>query len=163
MVEKSSNEEEKDALQKELQSRVVTFKALESNLANFARQKDLLTARLMEMQNTAISVEELHKSKSDTLFSVGSGAFVKGNPRDRDKIIIEIGAGIALEKTVDEAREILETRKKDIENAINNTHLEMNKIMIAMQKLENETRMILSGEMPIGSEGKDEKFKVISD
>jgi len=165
-------EEQKETMQRELQSRVITYKALESNLTNFARQKDMLFSKLMEIQNTIASVEEINKSKSDVLFSVGSAAYSKGKPIDKNNLIIEIGAGVAVEKTIDEAKSILESRKKELEKAIENTQSEMNKIVSAMQQLEEDTQKILSGARPGAereaaedveeTEGAEEKFRVIS-
>jgi len=72
----------------------------------------------------------------------------------------------------DEAKSILESRKKELEKAIENTQSEMNKIVSAMQQLEEDTQKILSGARPGAereaaedveeTEGAEEKFRVIS-
>ncbi len=46
----------------------------------------------------------------ESLFPVGSGAFVKATLADSQKLLVEIGAGVVAEKTFDEASKILEER-----------------------------------------------------
>lgn len=150
-------------MQQELQNKYTTYKTLEANLANMNRQKELILSKLLEVQNTIISIDEMGKSESDVLFSIGSTAFAKGKPLDKNKVIVEVGAGIVLEKTVKEAKEILEARKSEIEKAVEGLQKEMERSAMIMQRLEADVQQMLMGAMSPGQQkGSDEKFRVIS-
>jgi prefoldin alpha subunit len=152
--------DDKESIQRELQNKYVTYKTLEANLTNLNSQKEMLFSKLLEIQNTIVSIDELGKSSSDALFSLGSAAYAKGKPVDRNKVMVEIGAGVAIETPTAEAKKILEGRKKELEKSIETIQNEMNKAVAVMQRLEADVQqMLVSGQL---SKGKDnEKFKVI--
>ena len=93
------------AEEKELQEKLLAYRIIESRLDNFMRQRDALINRIVEIETTLTSLKEV--GKEDTIFSLGSGIHAFGKTENKDKIIVEIGAGIALEKTAKEAEEIL--------------------------------------------------------
>lgn len=153
----------RENMQKEMQTKYMTYKTLEANLANLNRQKELLFSKLMEIQNTIVSIDEMGKGKSDTLFSVGSAAYVKGNAIDRNRVVVEIGAGVAVEKDAEDAKKTLERRKEEIEKSIESTQNEMGRILAMMQRLESEVQQMLVGAAQSARRPKDDdKFRVVS-
>lgn len=78
---------------KELQEMILTYRLLESRLTSpdngLLKQRDMLISKLIEVQNTLQSVEELIKGGADILFNIGSETYVVGNVKDRGKMISE--------------------------------------------------------------------------
>lgn len=97
--------------EKELQEKVMVYRIVESRIDALMRQRDLFLNKILELQNTIASVDEIAKSKEEILFPIGSEAYSFGKVVDKDKIIVEIGAGVALEKNFEEAKEIIRKRK----------------------------------------------------
>lgn len=104
---------------RELQEKVTTYRALESRFGAFIKQRDLFISKLSEIQTTLNSMEEIEKGKEEILFPLGSEAYAFGKVVEKKRMIIEIGAGIALEKTPAEGMEILKKRMEEIEKALN--------------------------------------------
>ncbi len=123
---------------KELQERMIAFRMLDSRLKSLAQQRELVSSKILEVRTTVASMEEVMKSKGDTLFSLGSEAYVTGTVKDRKNIIVEVGAGIALEKSVDEAKAILEKRLKELESAFSNVQREMGRVSSTMSELQSQ-------------------------
>lgn len=104
---------------KELQEKILTHRILEARLDSLLKQRDILASKLIEIQTTLKSVDEIQKSKGMVLFPIGSEAYTFGKVMDKKKLIVEIGANVALEKTVEAGKEILNRRKAEMENVLN--------------------------------------------
>ncbi len=61
------------------------------------------------------------KSESETLVPIGMGAYLPTKISSNSKVILSIGAGVAVEKDFPSAINFLEARVKEIEVAINDT------------------------------------------
>jgi prefoldin alpha subunit len=123
------------AEQKELQEKILTYRILEARLDSLLKQRDMLASKLVEIQNTLASVDEIEKSKEEILFPIGAEAYTFGKVVDKEKMIVEIGANVALEKTVEEGKQILSKRKTEMENALNSMQKGVMEISAAMEQL----------------------------
>ena len=124
-------------MEKDLQEKILTYRVLEARLDGLLKQRDALIAKLIEMQSTIASIEEIEKS-DEFLFQIGSQAYTPGKVIDKNNIVIEVGAGIALEKTAKEAKETLESRKKDMENFLSEMQGEIETISSTLESLGQE-------------------------
>lgn len=104
--------------QKDSQEKLLQFRMLEARLENLIKQRDLVANRLVEFENTIASIDEVTKAKSDVAFHVGSDAFIPANPVADGKLVVLIGADVALEKSAADAKKILEGRKTEIGEAL---------------------------------------------
>lgn len=104
-------------MDRELEEKVVAFRILESRLEALLKQREMISNKLLEIQSTLNSIDEMEKS-NDILFSIGSEAYATGKIADKNTLIVEVGANVALEKTVKEGKEILNTRKAELEGAM---------------------------------------------
>jgi len=80
-------------------------------------QLQYLQSTLAEYQRAKLTVEQLHDidENSDVLIPVGAGTFINGALKSTSNILIGVGAGIVVEKTVDEAVAKLDDRMKRIQ------------------------------------------------
>jgi len=106
------------AVGKEVQEKMLTYRILEARLDGLVKQRDMIANKIWEIETTLQSIAEISKSKEEILFPIGSEAYTFGRAMDKDKLIVEIGAGIALEKNIEEGKETLNRRKTELENAM---------------------------------------------
>ncbi|MBS3054896.1 MAG: prefoldin subunit alpha [Candidatus Aenigmarchaeota archaeon] len=125
---------------KELQEKALAYRILESRLEPMSKQRDLLLQRMAEIESTLESINELRRNKDEVLFPLGSTAYTFGKITS-NKMIVEIGAGVALEKTPEEAAKILEERKNEVEDVIRKIQDQMvetaNRLEILAPELES--------------------------
>jgi prefoldin alpha subunit len=106
------------------------LRVLEASLESMMKQREMIIGRIAEIDATITGIEEASKAKGEVLFHIGGEAFMQAKPSTDGKIIVMIGADVALEKTPEEAKKVLEERKA-----------EASKIMMQIQKeIENSTR-----------------------
>lgn len=95
---------------------------LETYFADLSQREGTLYGVLREATAAIESIKSLNKKPdSDTLVPVGMGTFVKTKISSNDKIVLNIGAGISIEKDSESAINYLEARIKEIEVAIQDT------------------------------------------
>jgi prefoldin alpha subunit len=128
--------------EKELQEKLLAYRIIESRLDNFMGQRDAMMNRILEIETTLSSLKEM--GKENITFSLGSGAHAFGKIENRDKIIVEIGAGIAVEKTAKEAEEILSKRKDEMENALKELQRGIMQLSTGLENLAPEIQDLIN-------------------
>ena len=101
-----------------------------NNLINeinaYSQQADLIKQQIELIQATIAEVDALSNTLDDiegkdsveAFVPVGAGSFIKGELKSTDEIIVSIGAGLALKKDADGAREMLERQKEDLKDSL---------------------------------------------
>ncbi|MEM2341966.1 MAG: prefoldin subunit alpha [Candidatus Bathyarchaeia archaeon] len=108
----------------EVRRLIVELRILESTAEYLQARANLINAALTELNLASMSLEGIERKDSDSIFvPIGGGSYIKARLENTDKIVYGIGAGIAIEKTIKEARE-------DIANRIN----ELNRAKAALEQ-----------------------------
>ena len=126
---------------RELEHKVALFKLLQDRSEVLRRHQELLLQKISEVQQTILSLEELEKAEK-LVFSLSPEAKVFGKIVDRDKILVDVGAGIVLEKTREEAKQILEKRRAELEKALSDASREMQSVAATLQSLVPEIQKL---------------------
>ncbi len=106
-------------IDEEMRERLVDIRLLEGSARVLQSRLDVVTAALSETL-TAIQTLEASKLKEDgseALVPIGSGSFVKAKLSDPGNIIIGVGAGVCLEKSVEDSIKDLRLRSSELEKA----------------------------------------------
>ena len=129
--------------EKELQEKMLIYRTLESRLEALTRQRDLVSSKIVEIISTISSIDEISKNQKDILFKLGSEAFTYGNVADKNKILVEIGAGIVLENPPEDGKEILNKRKQEMESVLKEIQNNISQISSAMNQLGPEINQLI--------------------
>src|SRR5438309_11696711 len=98
---------------------LVEIRYLENSARVLQSRLDIVTAALSETL-TAISTLERTRGKSvdtETLLTIGSGSFVKAKLADSQNIIIGVGAGVCIEKPLEDSMKDIRLRSNELEKA----------------------------------------------
>ncbi len=126
---------------------------LETYYGDLSQREATLVNVLREAISAIESIKALHeKPDSDSLVPIGMGTYVQTKISSSNKIILNIGAGIAMEKTYDSSINYLEARIKEIEVSIRDTTARKQDAMARleqgkeqMSQLMQETSQDISG------------------
>ncbi|MBI2084022.1 MAG: prefoldin subunit alpha [Candidatus Aenigmarchaeota archaeon] len=127
--------------EKVLQEKMLVYKTLESRLNAFVKQGELVSSKIAEIMSTISSIEEVEKNKDEVLFKLGSESYISGRITGGN-VLVEIGAGVVLEKPLEEGKEILHKRKEELESALNEIQKGVAETSEAMGKLASEINEI---------------------
>ena len=117
---------------------------LETYFADLSQREGTLYNVLREATAAIESIKSLsQKSDSETLVPVGMGTFVKTKISSNDKIVLNIGAGISLEKDSASAINYLEARIKEIEVATQDTSAKKNDAAAQLEQGKNQINQLM--------------------
>ncbi|MCE9616830.1 MAG: prefoldin subunit alpha [Nitrosarchaeum sp.] len=107
---------------------------LETYFTDLSQREGTLLNVLREAISAIESIKSLRqKPNSDTLVPIGMGTYVQTKILSNDKIVLNIGAGIAVEKTYDSTINYLEARIKEIEIALQDTSAKKQEVVARLE------------------------------
>ena len=118
-------------IDEEMRQLLVEIRFLEGSARVLQSRLDIVTAALSETL-TAIQTLEGTKGQpdaSEALIPIGSGSFVKAKLADPGNIIIGVGAGVCVEKSVDDSTKDLRLRSSELEKARVNVTQQLSQLL----------------------------------
>lgn len=131
------SEEQAQALLQQMQ-------ALESYMADLMQREEAVMKLLQEAVNAVESMKSLTgNAEYETLVPVGLGAFVKAKIHPNQKLIVNIGAGAALEQDKDTAINYMESRIKELELVLQQLSSQRQEISMRLEQGQHEMNRLM--------------------
>jgi prefoldin alpha subunit len=120
----SKSEEELRRLSVELRLLEQTAEAVQSrvNMVN-AVMTDLTYA------NMALEGLEKEKENAELLVPIGGNSYVKARLESKDKLVVGIGAGVSIEKTLPETKEVVKKRVEELEKTRTSLQMQFSQVV----------------------------------
>lgn len=129
---------EKD-LEQELQIKVVQLKYLEDYFQDLLARENLLVSSYNDIENAEETVNELSKRKGfETLVYIGGGMYIAGSINATDKVLVNVGANVILEKKLNEALAFIQGKKEEIKRILNDINQQKQQTALAIQRLRED-------------------------
>ena len=111
---KISKEEE------ELRKLSVEMRFLEQTAENLQQRISMMNAAMTDLTYANMTLEGIEKEKknAELLVPIGSSSYVKVKLANPDKVVVGMGAGVSIEKTLPEAKAIVKERLDEMEKAM---------------------------------------------
>ena len=97
---------------------LVEVRVLESTFNELTGRQSLLERALLESRAALESIKGLDGNSPEVLTQIGGGAMLRSQPPATDRVMINVGASIVIEKPKEEAVAMLEERSRDVEKTI---------------------------------------------
>jgi len=97
----------------------VELQILEGTAETVQARLNLVNAALAELNISRMTLDGVEKEASDALLFVpiGGGSFIKAKLESSDKVIVGAGAGVSIERSVAEAKQVLQNRIGEMEKS----------------------------------------------
>jgi prefoldin alpha subunit len=134
----------------------VESRFLEEAVDELQSRINMTNAAITELRVSSMTLEGLEKEKKDAqLFvPIGGGSYVKARLETTKKVVVGIGADVAVERTVKEAKEELEARIAELEKTREALGQQFNQVIKRIQenrgRLEEVTAKLREGEKQSG-------------
>ncbi len=130
-----ASEEEK------LRQGLVQLRIYEGSAQALQARLEIVSAAMNEFASASSTLEgvKTQQPEAETLIPVGGGSFVRARLGDVTKIVMGVGAGVAIEKPIEESIAEIKSRLADLEKA--RTSLQQQLTQIAM-KIEEERERV---------------------
>lgn len=95
----------------------VELRILEGTVETIQSRINIVNSALTELSVANMTLEGMEKEKqnSSLLVPIGGGSYIKAKLESADTVIVGIGAGVATERTINEAKENVGKRIADVE------------------------------------------------
>ena len=118
---------------------------LEGYLSELSQKEATIVSVIREASSAIQSLKTIdNKTDNETLTPVGLGTFIKTKVVPNEKLILNIGAGIAIEKDKDSAINFLELRLKEMQVALQETSNQKQQISANLEQGKQQMEQMLA-------------------
>ena len=117
---------------------------LENMFAELSQKENSIVNIIRDANSAIKSIQELKANPdSESLVPVGMGTFIKTKSMSDEKIVVNVGAGVAIEKDHDSALNYLESKIKELEVALQETNSQRQQIAANIEQGKQQMQQIM--------------------
>jgi prefoldin alpha subunit len=107
--------------QEELNRLSVEMRFLEQTAETLQQRIGMINAAIRDLTYANMTLEGMEKEKdnAELLVPIGGSSYIKVKLASSDTVIVGMGAGVSVEKTLPEAKEVVKERLDELEKAMN--------------------------------------------
>ena len=114
-----ANVQTQEQAQEKFNQLVQEVRLLEAYYQEIVSRQQAMSAGILEARAALEALDGLSKSeKTDLLVPIGGGALLSVNTPPIEKLIVSVGAGVAIEKDLISAKAFLTSRRQELEKAV---------------------------------------------
>ncbi len=124
--------------EEEIRRLLAAYQQYQAQADGIMRQLSLtqLTAEGLERASTAADALDRAEVGQEIMVPIGSGSFIHATLASKEKVVLNVGAGVHIEKDAAEAQEILKVRKAEVQEGSRKLNEVLSKIDQEMQKIQ---------------------------
>ena len=131
--------------EEQAQQLLYQMQMLEGYLSELSQKEATIVSVIREASSAIQSLKTIdNKTDNEMLTPVGLGTFIKTKVVPNEKLILNIGAGIAIEKDKDSAINFLELRLKEMQVALRETSNQKQQISASLEQGKQQMEQMLS-------------------
>ena len=115
------------------------------NMFSELSQKENSIVNIIRDANSAVkSIQGIKENPdSESLVPVGMGTFIKAKTIPNEKVVVNVGAGVAIEKDHNSALNFLESKIKELELALQETNSQRQQIAANIEQGKQQMQQIM--------------------
>jgi prefoldin alpha subunit len=116
----------------QMKEKYMLFQRLQQQLEQVSQHLEMFNQQSADLDISINAVKELEKTELNTelLAPIADGIFLKGKLEDNKKLIVNVGSGTTVEKTIPEVVLLLEQQKVEVNKRL----MEADEVMQALSK-----------------------------
>ena len=130
--------------EEQTQQLLYQMQMLENMFGELTQKENSIISIIREANSAIHSIKGIDtQSESDSLVPLGLGAFAKSKINSSEKIIINVGSGVAIEKNHNDAINYLESRLKELEIALQDTNQQRQQIAANLEQGKQQMQTLM--------------------
>ena len=131
--------------EEQAQQLLYQMQMLEGYLSELTQKESTIISVIREASSAIQSLKTIDtKADNETLVPVGLGTFIKTKVVPNEKLILNIGAGIAIEKDRDSTINFLELRLKEMQVALQETSNQKQQIAASLEQGKQQMEQLMA-------------------
>ena len=117
--------------EEELRKLSVELQLLEQTAQSLQQRINMMAAAITDLTyaNMALDGIKTEKEKAELLVPIGGNSFIKVKLANAEKVIVGMGAGVSIEKTVPEAKTIVNDRLTELQKTMDSAQQQLSQIV----------------------------------
>ncbi len=114
----------------ELRRLSVEMRYLEQTADALQQRISMVNAAITDLSYANMTLEGIEKEQenAEMLVPIGGGSYVKAKIADTNKVLVAMGSGVSIEKTLAEAKATLKERLDDLEKTMNSAQQQFSQV-----------------------------------
>ena len=130
--------------EEQAQQLLLQMQMLENMFSELSQKENSIVNIIRDANSAVKSIQELKSNPdSETLVPVGMGIFIKTKSIPNEKVVLNVGAGVAIEKDHDSALNFLESKIKELEVALQETNTQRQQIAANIEQGKQQMQQIM--------------------
>ena len=130
--------------EEQAQALIQQMQALEAYMADLIQKEETVVRLFQEASSAIESMKALDGNKPyETLVPVGMGAYVKATIKPDEKMIVNVGAGAAIEHDRNSAINYVEARIKELEVALQQISAQKQEVAVRLEQGQKEINKLI--------------------
>lgn len=140
----SHEHEHQHAAEQQLNEMAQQSRMLEAYMNDVTGRQAAVARLLEEARIASATIQGVSAdSESETLMPVGIGVYVKTNVPPVKKVVVNLGSGVAIEKSREDALNFVESRIKEYEVAMRQLEGQRQEIAMRMEQMQQQINMMI--------------------
>ena len=137
------------ANEKEINEKYLEFQMLDQQTKQINQQLLNLDNQLLELQRIEENLGDIKKTKKNTelLVALGGGVFSKAELKDDNKVLMNVGSNIVVEKDIASSKKIIGHQIDQIKNVLVQLEQEFQLLAANTQTIQEDLQKLSSSEM----------------
>jgi prefoldin alpha subunit len=116
--------------EEELRKLSVEMRFLEQTAETLQQRINMVNAAMTDLSYANMALENLEKEKenAELLVPIGGSSYIKAKLTSHYKVIVGIGAGVSIEKTLPEAKVLMKERLEELEKSMRSAQQQFSQI-----------------------------------
>lgn len=134
----------KSAIEQRVNELVQHSRTLELYLNEVLERESTVTKLIEEARLASYALQNISLDKeNEALMPIGVGVYLKTNIPSIDKLLVNIGAGVTIEKTHQDTLHYIESRMKEFEIGLNQLREQKKQITSQLEQIQHQVNSML--------------------
>jgi prefoldin alpha subunit len=136
--------------EEELRKLSVELQLLEQTAQSLQKRINMINAAFADLTYANMTLDGIKKEKdgAELLVPIGSSSYIKVKLANVEKVIVGMGAGVSIEKTLPEAKTIVNTRLTELQKTMQSAQQQFAQIADRINKGRKRLETMLSSAKP---------------
>lgn len=137
---------ERGKTEEELRRLSLEMRYLEQTAETLQQRISMVNAAITDLAYANMTLDGIEKEKenAELLVPIGGSAYVKVKLADSNKVIVGMGAGVSVEKTLQEAKTTLKERLDELEKTMNSAQQQFTQVAERINTGRNRLETLLA-------------------
>ncbi|MEK6903745.1 MAG: prefoldin subunit alpha [Nanoarchaeota archaeon] len=124
----------------EKKQKYLEFKSLEQQLQQLQEQSQILQQQITELMQLSNALDDFSvvKKNAPMFVTLGNGVYAQAELKETQKVLLMVGAGVAVSKTIPEAKSTIEKQVAELQDLFQTVHEQTERYLARAQELQKE-------------------------